>query len=126
MYFDGGREMTPDEIAAADASARCMLEALRDGTPAHHSVHRSENGGQFDYRLHYYVLPEGVVGSLDYEADLSAGAREMYRGTRDDAFFTECLAETELEPLLSCLVGEQSFPPLEPDACIDAEPICPE
>lgn len=125
VYFNA-REMTPDEIAAADASARCMLEALRDGTAAHHSLHLSENAGQYDYRLHYFVLPDGVVGSLDYEADLSAGARETYRGTRNDAFFAACLAETELEPLVGCLVGGGHFPALDLDLCIDAEPVCPE
>jgi hypothetical protein len=126
VYFNGGREMTPAEVAAADASARCMLEALRDGTPANHFIHSSENGGQYEYRLHYYVLPDGVVGSVDFEEDLGGGARETFRATRDDAFFDECLAQTELEPLVSCLLGPGTFPALEPDACIDAEPTCPE
>ncbi len=131
VYFNASEEMTPDEVAAADASARCMLEALRDGTEAHHSITSAENDGQYENRLHYYVLPEGVVGSLDYEADLTAGARETFRATRDAAFFDACLAETELVPLVTCLVGTErlgggDFPALDLDMCIDAEPVCPE
>jgi hypothetical protein len=131
VYFQATDEMTPEEVAAADASARCMLEALRDGTEADHSITSIEIDGQYEYRLHYVVLPDGVVGSMDWVEDLSAGKQETYRQTRDAAFFDTCLAETELEPLVSCLVGtlEQGggfFPALDLDLCIDAEPICPE
>lgn len=130
LDFSEGK-MTPEEIAAADAAARCMLEALRDATPAVHAAAVGENGGQYQNRVRYFVLPEGVVGSLVYAEDKSGGKRETYRATRDAAFFDECLAQTELEPLVSCLVsipgnGGPSFPALDPDQCIDAEPICSE
>ncbi len=130
IAVDFGKELTPKQIAAADASARCMLEALRDATPATHDVSAGINGGQYQNHVRYFVLPEGVVGSVDYSEDKTGGARETFRATRDAAFFDACLAETELEPLLACLVtipkAGPDFPPLDPDACIDAEPVCPE
>jgi hypothetical protein len=131
LDFSDGK-MTPEEIAAADAAARCMLEALRDATPAVHSVAAGVNGGQYQNRVRYFVLPEGVVGSLVYSEDKSGGKRETYRPARDAAFFDECLAQTELEPLVACLVphpeggGSSYFPALDVDVCIDGEPACPE
>jgi hypothetical protein len=129
LDFSDGK-MTPEEIAAADAAARCMLEALRDATPAVHSVAAGVNGGQYQNRVRYFVLPEGVVGSVVYSEDKSGGKRETYRATRDAAFFDECLAQTELEPLVACLVpipkAGPSFPALDPEACIDGEPMCSE
>ena len=64
--------------------------------------------------------------------DKSGGKRETYRPARDAAFFDECLAQTELEPLVACLVshpeggGSSYFPALDVDVCIDGEPVCPE
>jgi hypothetical protein len=131
VHFDSSGEVTPEDIADADASARCMLEALRDGTPADHSITVNRIDGQYVYEAHYYVLPDGVVGSLESFEDLGGGTRERYRQTREDAFFDECLTQRELEPLVACLVGTNQldggfFPALDLDACIDGEPMCPE
>jgi hypothetical protein len=117
--------LTPEQAAAVDASARCMLEALRDGIPAVHHVASSPDGGAFSDRMAYSVLPDGVVGFDDWNADLGYGMDETYRQTRDDAFFDECLAQ--VEPPLGCLVG-RNFPPLvfDVDGCIDAAPRCPD
>jgi hypothetical protein len=114
---------TPEQIAATDGPARCMLEAMRDGIPAAHVITWSPDGGVFWDRMIYHVLPDGVVGFDDHGEDLGSGVDEMYRRRRDDAFFDECLAQTE--PPLGCLLG-QSFPPLDREACIDDVPRCPE
>jgi len=129
LNFYDGEEMTPEAIAAADAAARCILEALRDGSPAVHLASNSDETGQFSDHVRYQVLPDGVVGTLTWADDLVTGKREVYRATRDAAFFEACLAETELMPLAACVVpglGGGSFPALDLDACIDGEPMCPE
>jgi hypothetical protein len=116
-----GEELEPDEAAVVDASARCMLEAMRDGTPAVHTISSSPYGGQYFDFMAYHVLADGVVGTDEWGEDLSSGTAEVYRRTHDDAFFDECLTQNEYP--LGCLLGS-AFPPLDREACIDDVPRC--
>ncbi len=122
IHLQTGQEPTTEQEAAVDASARCMLEALRDGTSAVHSVSWSTNGGQYSTNLAYYVLSGGIVGSQNGFEDLGGGFDETYRHTRDDAFFDECLGQSQSP--LGCVLGSD-FPPLDREACIDDVPSCP-
>ena len=123
-------DMTPEEIATADANARCVLEQMRDGAIGSYSVHVLEDQGFASSQTRYSVLAEGVVASVHTTYDLEETVAESYRQLRDASFFEECLAQTELVPLVQCLAPptESSIaeiPAIDPDACVDAEPACP-
>lgn len=119
--------LAAEQVAEETATARCILEALRDGTPAVHVASRSEEDGQFFDQVRYHVLPGGVVGSWSWADDLVTGEREAYRATRGAEYFDACLAETELEPLVDCVAfGDgEAFPALDDAACL-GEPTCTE
>lgn len=117
-----GGDFAPENAAAADPSARCMLEAMRDSTPAKHIIAWTPDGGVEADNMVYHVLRDGVVGLDEWNADLGSGTTEVYRRMQDDAFFDECLAQDD--DLLGCLVGVD-FPPLDREACVDDVPRCP-
>jgi hypothetical protein len=123
-------DMTPEEIATADANARCVLEQMRDGAIGSYEVHVSEDQGFASSHTRYSVLAEGAVASVHTTYDLEETVAESYRQLRDGSFFEECLAQTELVPLVQCLATptESSIagiPAIDPDACVNAEPECP-
>jgi hypothetical protein len=80
----------------------------------------------------YVVLEDGVVTSVDWQEDLNGGRSEAFRALREPAFFEACVVATDLAGILLCLlpvtpsIGCPSHGPADLDACIDAEPICPE
>lgn len=123
-------DMTPEEIAAADAAARCILEALRDGTSGAFTVSWSEESGQNAATTRYFVLDTGVVASFSAVLDLGASAVQAFRAPREAAYFDGCLAETELVPLMRCIaVLPESYdvadiPAIDSVACIDGAPQC--
>jgi hypothetical protein len=116
-------DMTPEEIVAADAAARCIIQGIRDGEPAFYRLTFTEDSGVLDQHTRYFVLPEGTLASISEWNDLSFQASDVYRQPRDPAFFDACLAETELLALEDCLANGAA---LDPDACIDGEPQCAE
>jgi hypothetical protein len=125
-------EMSPEEIAAADEAARCVLHGLRDGTVGHYRVSWSESGGQYSARTEYFVLDGGVVAVASADEDLSSHAVQAYRPARDPMYFDDCLAATELVPLVRCIAatpalqGVADVPALQAGSCIGAVPQCPD
>ncbi len=118
----GVTDLSAEQVAANEVGARCMLEALRDGTPAVHTVEPWPLDPEYGRRVTYHVLPDGIVG---FDANWDGGVRgrrETFRRARPDAFFDECLAREHPE---ECLL-QVYFPPLDPEACIDDVPRCPD
>lgn len=66
-------------------------------------------------RAHGGVVAVAIVGWV-------SGKQEMFRQARPDAFFDDCLAREDPEV---CLL-QVNLQPLDPDACIDDVPKCPE
>ncbi|MFO0635039.1 MAG: hypothetical protein U0168_19520 [Nannocystaceae bacterium] len=125
-------EMSPEEIAAADEAARCVLHGLRDGTVGHYRVSWSESGGQYAARTEYFVLDGGVVAVASATADLGSAAVQAYRPARDPMYFDDCLAATELVPLVRCIAalpelhGVEGVPAIQAGSCIGEVPQCPD
>jgi hypothetical protein len=124
--------MTADDIASAEAATRCVIENLRDRTPGRFMIEWREVGGEYDIITNYFVLPDGVVVSISALEDLGASAEEAFRALRDPTYFDECLTRTELGPLVQCIAvgpewgGISGIPAIDPDACVNAEPACPD
>ena len=118
---------------AIEAAGRCVLTALRDGTPAMHNV--SMFAGSSSISTRYTVLDAGVLTYVESWEDLSGDASERYLGVRDAAWFDACLAAPDLEGLLPCLwypVGDETaecggvlLSPVDRSACIGETPTCP-
>jgi hypothetical protein len=123
-------EITDEAAAEALVDARCIVEALRDGTAGRYAIDLNVDGGFFSYRATYFVLDGGVVTVVDSQEDLDGQHYEAYRALREPAFFAACASATDLPGLLPCLLpttpnlGCATEGPVDHDACIDATPIC--
>lgn len=128
----GLQPSTPEEQVATEEAARCVLTAMRDGTPASHAITLSFDGGVRQSSTRYTVLDAGVVTYTERIDDLSGSARERYLEARDAAWFDTCLAAPDLVGLVPCLwvpdgafeCSEAPLGPVDTDACLGEAPQC--
>lgn len=135
----GFTEDTLDNRDAIEAAARCVLTALRDGTPASHVIDIDTYEGIASLETRYTVLDAGVLTFVDSRYDNAGYASERYLSLRDAAWFDACLAAPDLEGLVPCLwgpiegldgeggfaCGDVPLGPVDASACVGETPACP-
>lgn len=119
--------MTPEDIATADANARCVAAGLRDAMPGTYRVSASLEQGFSSYAVTYTVLADGAVATLDSSLDLGKARHEVYRRLHPAAYYEACIAAADVLGVMACLSGSTeglSIGGVDLDACIDGEPAC--
>lgn len=132
-------EATLADLAGTEAAARCVLESMRDGEPAEHAITLAP-GGYETVPGRYVVLDAGVVTEISWFEDKAGSVDQWLLAPRDTAWFDACLAAPDLHGLVPCLwparvpalgqsgatpCGDGPFGPVDLDACVGEEPVCP-
>ena len=102
------------------AVAACILTALKEQTPATHTVRADPWAPEIQRVTSYELLADGsVLRRIQETRSDGCEHHERRVSPREPAFYEACLAEVDDDALIAC------FDALVEDACVEAAPACP-